>query len=362
MIRIRGKRAFALAAAATPLILAASLSACSSAGSSSSAAASAGSATASATAAGSATGAATGKIAFVIKPLDNTYFGAMAQGAQDEAKKDGLSVTVIAADSVTDNSGQASKLSALVSAGGYGCYIVNPTSATNLINGLVPVSKAGTPIVNLDLPMDTSAAASAGVKISTYVGTNNETAGAAGGQEMLKLLKAGDTVVPIGGIPGDPGSIARIAGFAGAVHGTLKVSATIAGNDDEATAKSAAASILRQNPGVKGFFTVAGVMAMGIEQAVEQAGLKGKVAVIGVDGIQQQLQNIIAGGQPAAIEQFPYLMGVQSVQACAAAMAGKKLPADVQTPVLTVTRSNAQAALSSYPKPPASFTVPDPFS
>ena len=359
MIRIRGKRAFALAAAATPLILTASLSACSSAGSSSSSAPAAGS-TSSATA--SAAAASAGKIAFVIKPLDNTYFGAMAQGAQDEAKQDGLSITVIAADSVTDDSGQASKLSALVSAGGYGCYVVNPTSATNLINGLVPVSKAGTPIVNLDLPMDTSAAAAAGVKISTYVGTNNQTAGAAGGKEMLKLLKAGDTVVPIGGIPGDPGSIARIAGFTSAVSGTLKVSATIAGNDDEATAKSAAAAILRQNPNVKGFFTVAGVMAMGIQQAVQEAGLNGKVAVIGVDGIQPQLQNILAGGQPAAVEQFPYLMGVQSVQACVAAMAGKKLPADVQTPVLTVTKENAQAALSSYPKPPASFVVPDPFS
>lgn len=351
MTRIRGKRALALATAVTPLIVAAGLSSCSSTTSSSSSGTT-----------GSATTAGNSKIAFVIKPLDNTYFGAMAQGAQDEAKKDGLSITVVAASSVTDNSGQASKLNSLVSAGGYGCYIVNPTSGTNLINGLVPVSKAKTPIVNLDLPIDTSAATSAGVKISTYVGTNNETAGAAGGQEMLKLLKAGGTVVPIGGIPGDPGSIARIKGFTDAVSGTLKVTATIAGNADEATAKSAAASILRQNPNVKGFFTVAGVMAMGIEQAVEQAGLKEKVAVIGVDGIQPQLQNIIAGGQPAAIEQFPYLMGVQSVQACAAAMAGKKLPADVQTPVLTVTKSNAKAALSSYPKPPAGFKVPDPFS
>jgi ribose transport system substrate-binding protein len=361
MIRIRGKRALALAAAATPLILTASLSACSSAGSSSSSAPAGGS-TSSGSASTAAASGAGGKIAFVIKPLDNTYFGAMAQGAQDEAKKDGLSITVVAADSVTDDSGQASKLSALVSAGGYGCYIVNPTSATNLINGLVPVSKAGTPIVNLDLPMDTSAATAAGVKISTYVGTNNQTAGGAGGKEMVKLLKAGDTVVPIGGIPGDPGSIARIAGFSSAVSGTLKVSATIAGNDDAATAKSAAAAILRQNPNVKGFFTVAGVMAMGIQQAVEEAGLKGQVAVIGVDGIQPQLQDILAGGQPAAIEQFPYLMGVQSVQACVAAMDGKKLPADVQTPVLTVTKANAQAALSSYPKPPASFVVPDPFS
>ncbi|MGN8552180.1 UNVERIFIED_CONTAM: substrate-binding domain-containing protein [Microbacterium sp. SLM126] len=301
-----------------------------------------------------------GKIAFVIKPLDNTYFGAMAEGAQAAADEAGVELMVVAAENVTDDSGQATKLNALVTAG-YDCYVVNPTSQTNLITGLVPVSEAGTPIVNLDLPIDLDAAADAGVDVTTYVGTNNETAGAAGGEAMLSLVDEGAQVALIGGLVADPGNIARLAGFEKSVEGKLEITQTVAADFDKAKAKSAAATILLANPDIAGFFTPSGDMAMGIQQAVEEAGKTGEVAVVGIDGTEEQLQDIVDGGQPAAIEQFPYLMGVQSVQACVAAMAGTDIPSTVETPVLIVNSENAQAALDAFPAPPEGFEVPNPF-
>lgn len=337
------RKRLVLAAAGTSLIVVSALSGCSAG-----------------TAGAGSTDAAGVKIALVIKPLDNTYFGAMAQGAEKAAKAAGAKLTTVAAETVTDDSGQATKLNALVTAG-YDCYIVNPTSQTNLLTGLAPVSQAGTPIVNLDLPIDTKAAEAAGVKLTTYVGTNNETAGAAGGTAMLSLVPEGSEVALIGGLVADPGSNARLKGFTDTVDGKLKITQTVAADFDKAKAKSAAATILIANPNIKGFFTPSGDMAMGIEQAVEEAGLKGKVAVVGVDGTQDQLKDIIAGGQPASIEQFPYLMGEQSVQACLAAHSGKKIPAKVETPVLIVDKKNADAALKNFPAPPADFTVPNPF-
>lgn len=337
------------AAAATVAILALTLTACSDS-------ASPGASDAS----GDAGGEGSDKIAFVIKPLDNTYFGAMAEGAQAAADEAGVELTIVAAENVTDDSGQATKLNALVNAG-YGCYVVNPTSQTNLLTGLVPVSAAGTPIVNLDLPIDLDAAEDAGVDVTTYVGTNNETAGAAGGEAMLDLVDEGSQVALIGGLVADPGNIARLAGFESAVEGKLEITQTVAADFDKAKAKSAAATILIANPDIKGFFTPSGDMAMGIQQAVEEAGKTGEVAVVGIDGTQDQLADIVAGGQPAAIEQFPYLMGVQSVQACIAAMAGTDIPSTVETPVLIVTAENAQAALDAFPAPPEGFDVPNPF-
>lgn len=346
------------AAAAGGTSAAASGAATTSASSAASSAAGGSSASSAAAGGGSAAGQ---KIAFVIKPLDNTYFGAMAEGAQKAADEAGVELTVVAAENVTDDSGQASKLNALVTAG-YGCYVVNPTSQTNLITGLVPVSQAGTPIVNLDLPIDLDAAKAAGVNVTTYVGTNNETAGEAGGEAMVKLLQPQDQVALIGGLVADPGNIARLAGFEKAVQGKLTVTQTVAADFDKAKATSAASTILIANPDIKGFFTPSGDMAMGIQQAVAEAGKTGQVAVVGIDGTKEQLQDIVDGGQPAAIEQFPYLMGVQSVQACVAAMGGKQIPDKVETPVLTVTKDNAQAALDAFPAPPAGFEVPNPFN
>ena len=335
----------AAAAAATATILAVALAGCSN--------------TASPGASGGSDDGS-GRIAFVIKPLDNTYFGAMAEGAQAAADEAGVELTIVAAENVTDDSGQATKLNSLVTAG-YDCYVVNPTSQTNLLTGLVPVSEAGTPIVNLDLPIDLDAAKDAGVKVTTYVGTNNETAGAAGGEAMLSLVDEGSPVALIGGLVADPGNIARLAGFEKAVEGKLEITQTVAADFDKAKAKSAAATILIANPDIKGFFTPSGDMAMGIQQAVAEAGKAGEVAVVGIDGTQEQLQDIVDGGQPAAIEQFPYLMGMQSVQACIAAMGGAELPATVETPVLIVTAENAQAALDAFPAPPEGFEVPNPF-
>lgn len=305
-------------------------------------------------------GDATTKVAFVIKPLDNTYFGAMAEGAQAAADEAGIELTIVAAENVTDDSGQASKLNALVTAG-YDCYVVNPTSQTNLLTGLVPVSEAGTPIVNLDLPIDLDAAEDAGVTVTSYVGTNNKTAGAAGGEAMLEILEEGDQVALIGGLVADPGNIARLEGFTEAVEGKLEITQTVAADFDKAKAKSAAATILIANPDIKGFFTPSGDMAMGIQQAVSEAGLDDQVAVIGIDGTEEQLQDIVDGGQPAAIQQFPYLMGYQSVQACVAAAGGDTIPETVETPVMIATAENAQAALDAFPAPAEGFVVPNPF-
>jgi ABC-type sugar transport system substrate-binding protein len=315
-------------------------------------------ATSSAPAAGAVSGK---KIALVLKPLDNVYFGAMEQGAAAEAKKLGVSLTTVAAANVTDDSGQAAKLQALVSSG-YDCYIVNPTSPTNLLRPLATVSKANTPIVNIDLPISTSAAQAAGVKVLTYIGTVNATAGQAGGQEMLKLLPNGGKVALVGGLADDPGSLARLKGFSDTVAGKLTITQTVASDAVRAKAQSEAATIIRANPDIKGFFTVGGDMAMGIQTAVVQAGDKGKIAVVGIDGTKEQLTDIIGGGEPAAIEQFPYLMGSQAVEACMASIAGKSVPPTLDTPVFVVTKATAAQALASYPAPPASFTYTDPLA
>jgi len=60
------------------------------------------------------------KIGLVLKPLDNTYFGAMARGAEAAVKEFGVGLTTGAATSLTDDAGQASQLAALDASGEYG--------------------------------------------------------------------------------------------------------------------------------------------------------------------------------------------------------------------------------------------------
>ena len=314
----------------------------------------------SATSSGSAASSAGGfKIAFVTKPIDNVYFGSMVTGGQDAAKALGVDITVAAAQNVSDDSGQASKLSALVSSG-YSCFVLNPTSPTNLIT---PMSKAkNATIINIDLVMDTAAAKAQGVTVNTYLGTVNEQAGAAGGKAMLALLPEGSKVAIIGTLAQDAGNIARQAGFKDATKGKLDIIQTVSADADRVKAKNSAAAIMRAHPDVTGFFTPAGTQAMGIQEAIDQAGKAATVKVVGIDGTKEELESIVKGELASTVEQFPYLMGYQAVQACVAARDGKTLPTKVDTPVLIVDKTNAQAALDASPAPPKGFDVPNPFA
>ncbi len=300
------------------------------------------------------------KIGLVLKPLDNTYFGAMARGAEAASKEFGVGLTTVAATSLTDDAGQASQLAALDASGEYGCYVVNPVSPTNLLQPLSSVTKKGQGVMNIDLPIDLKAAASAGVTVTSYMGSNNVTTGAAAGEHMVSILPKGSKVAMIGGLPADPGSLARMKGFSDAVAGKLEIIQTVASNADRLKALQDAASIIRANPDIGGFFTVSGDMSLGIQSAIDQADMRGKIAVIGIDGTVPQLEQVRDGIQPAAVEQFPFLMGYQGVEACIAAMAGKAVPDNVPTPVLVVTKADAAAALAAFPAPPASFNFSDP--
>jgi ABC-type sugar transport system substrate-binding protein len=299
------------------------------------------------------------KIGAALKPLDNTYFGAMAQGAEAAAEEYGVGITVVAATSLTDDAGQASQLASLDASGEYGCYIVNPVSPTNLLQPLTVISEKGQPVMNIDLPIDLDAAAEAGVTVTSYMGSDNVATGAAAGEAMLGLVPEGGKVAAIGGLPADPGSLARIEGFSNAIEGKLDLIQTVASNADRLKAQQDAAAIIVANPDIAGFFTVSGDMSLGIQQAVDEAGLTGKIAVVGIDGTVPQLEQVRDGIQPAAVEQFPFLMGYQAVEACIAAVAGQEVPSSVPTPVLVVTQENAAEALESYPAPPASFDFVD---
>ncbi|MEV0202918.1 substrate-binding domain-containing protein [Nonomuraea sp. NPDC050691] len=304
-----------------------------------------------------AAGGAPQNYAAVIKGLDNPFFQTMKQGIDDQAKTSGATVTVQAANSITDTTGQADKLNGLAGQD-FSCYIVNPISGTNLIQGLAKLSMMNKPVVNIDSPVDPTAAKSANVKLATYVGTDNREAGKMAGQRMTELLPSGGEVAAIGGIAGDVTSGARIEGFQQGIGGNVKVVQTVAADWDRQTALTAATNVLRAHPNLGGFFVANDDMGLGVARAIADAGKTGKVKVISVDGIKDALEAVKAGTLDATVAQYPYTIGQMGVEACQAASSGKTLPASVAAPVELVTKDTADKALASTPKPFGTYDDP----
>src|SRR5919108_5995306 len=152
------------------------------------------------------------RLAAVIKGLDNPFFVTMRDGLVATAQHDGVRLQVAAAPAgLQDTAGQASALETLAVSDPR-CYVVNPINPTNLVGALARVA-ADTPVVNVDSVIGQDAAQAVGVKVTTYIGTDNREGGRMAADAMAGLVSRGARVAVITGIPGDVGSGLRAAGF-----------------------------------------------------------------------------------------------------------------------------------------------------
>jgi ABC-type sugar transport system substrate-binding protein len=296
------------------------------------------------------------RVGVVIKGLDNPFFAAMKDGVMANARERKADVRLTAATGLEDTEGQASRLEALI-AEDLDCYVVNPLSQSNLARALSHVPQ-GTPIVNIDSPVGADEASALGIDIATYIGTDNQAAGALAADAMAGLVGDGASVGVIGGISGDATSAARIDGFSAGARGRFEPLEPVSADWDERKAMLAAGTLLRDEPGIDGFFAANDQMALGVARAVADAGRRGRVAVIGVDGIREALDAVERGTLSATVSQYPYTIGMLGVDACLAAASGQSLPARVDAPIQVVTKRNVERAQERFPRPVQPFTSP----
>ena len=295
------------------------------------------------------------RIGVVLNALDNPFFVTIYEGVRVETNRRGARASIRAAASNADLTGQAAHVRSLVAAK-KDCYVVNPITSTNLVPALRGVTR---PVVNLDSPIDQTAAKRARLSIRTYIGTNDVAAGRIGGSKMASLLKTGAQVALIGGLADNVNSALRLKGFERGIQGAgLRVVARINADYRRTKAQIVAEQILRETPGLSGFFAASDLMALGAADAVRAAGKTGRVKIIGLDGIPEALDAIRIGSIDATVSQYPYVMGQMAVEACVAAARGSKLPTRVDAPIAIVTGANVRRAIGTYPHPFRPYSDP----
>ena len=295
------------------------------------------------------------RIGVVLNALDNPFFVTIYEGVRVETNRRGVRASIRAAASNADLAGQAAHVRSLVAAR-KDCYVVNPITSTNLVPALRGVTR---PVVNLDSPIDQTAAKRARLPIRTYIGTNDVAAGRTGGSKMASLLKTGGQVALIGGLADNVNSALRLKGFERGIQGAgLTVVARVNADYRRTKAQIVAERILRETPALSGFFAASDLMALGAADAVRAAGKTGRVKIIGLDGIPEALDAIRVGSIDATVSQYPYVMGQMAVEACVAAARGSKLPTRVDAPIAIVTSANVRRAIVTYPHPFRPYSDP----
>jgi len=273
------------------------------------------------------------KAGAVSKTLTNEYWRSLGEGYQNFGKKVGVPVSYQAAQNEGDQVGQLSIAETMITQGD-SVLLVSPQTNSNLEPAMGEANAAGIPVVNVNDAVIPTA--------THYVGNVQRDNGVRVAKWFLANRPQGGKVAVIEGQAGVYAATQRTEGFKSTIASNSKfqVVASIPGNWDRQLSYDDATTILQQHPDLIGFYCNNDGMALGVVEAVKNAGLLGKVAVFGTDGISDAYKSIRAGELTGTVDSFPVLTGEVAMEAALRIVAKEPLPRVVATPQALITKDN----------------------
>lgn len=275
------------------------------------------------------------KIALITMDSVDQHWVSLKEGAEEEAKADGVTVDFMAPD-VKDDAKQIECINNAV-AGGYDAILVAANSEDAVSGALQEAVDAGIKIVYVDSP--------ANVEAEATFSTDNKAAGKTAGEEMIKALE--DKGIKDGSIgivninTSTNSTIQREEGFREALEGTdYELLETQYCEGDAAKAQTIAENYITE--GVVGIFGANEGAATGTGNAIKASG-SDEIIGVGFDK-SDTLKGLIEDGYlVCTMAQNPDQMGKLGVQACIKALNGENLGGEVTDTGVSVLTKEALA-------------------
>ncbi|ROR31575.1 monosaccharide ABC transporter substrate-binding protein (CUT2 family) [Mobilisporobacter senegalensis] len=276
------------------------------------------------------------RVGVILKTLSSEYWGYVAAGVKQAGEDLGVTVDLQGPASETAYDEQNNMIETMLSSPDLDAFVISPLQPDSVVSVLgdtsVPVL-----FVDTDAPYD---------KKVTYIGTGNYDAAYLGGEYAAKKAGEGARAVIIGGVQGNTTSDERENGYRAALEANgVKVEAVQYAEGLADKAASIMENLLTSlNNDVDIVLCNNDEIASGASRAAQQAGLK-DIIIVGFDGIQAGVQNVIDGTFAATVAQSPYNMGYMAVEKAVATAKGETIDKSVDTGATVITSENAQAYL-----------------
>ena len=288
---------------------------------------------------------ATGKptVALVLKTLNHPFFVDMRRGAQEAADRLGVNLQVQAAEREIDVEKQMQIVENMIQTG-IQALVITPSGSREIVPALVKVMNAKVPIVAVDTRLDAKAAADAGVRTETFIGSDNYAGGKLAGEHLVKVTGGKARVAILEGIPGHETGDSRLRGFRDAVKDApgMTIVASQPANWERDQGFNVFQNMLQAHPDITSVFACSDLMALGAIEAIAAAGKTGTIRVIGFDALADARKAIDAGTMEASVAQFPSEMGRVAVESAVKVIRGEKIPADIGVKLALVTKDNTK--------------------
>jgi simple sugar transport system substrate-binding protein len=274
------------------------------------------------------------KIGFITK-FPVPFFATMENAAKDYAAANpGLEIVFGQGTSATDIEGQIALIESMVTNGVKGIAItpVDPTVASTLDKAIAQ----GVKVVLMDNNIPDWNGRTA---LAT---TDNYNAGKIAGAHLKTLLKDGDTLGILEGVPGVPSLDDRVNGMLEGLKGVdVKIVGRGATKCTEELGISVAEDILTANPNITAIYAACGPPAAGAAQAIKNAGIPNdKIILVGFDFCCGEEEALAAGIEDATVAQFPAKMASLGVDALVKAIKGEKVESLIDSGAALVTKDN----------------------
>ncbi|MET7382278.1 substrate-binding domain-containing protein [Streptomyces sp. NPDC005526] len=271
------------------------------------------------------------KMGLSLSTLNNPFFVQIRAGAQAEAKKLGVDLTVT--DAQNDASQQANQLQNFTSSG-LGAIIVNPVDSDAAGPSVRTAGQAKIPVIAVDRGVNKATT-------KALVASDNVAGGELAAKTIAQKLGGKGKVVILQGQAGTSAARERAAGFAQGLkdYPGIEVVAQQPADFDRTKGLDVMSNLLQAHPDVQGVIAANDEMALG---AVKALGAKaGKsVQVVGFDGTPDGLTAVKDGTLYASVAQQPSRLGRIAVDNALRAAQGRKVATTVKVPVKVVTKQN----------------------
>jgi ribose transport system substrate-binding protein len=280
-------------------------------------------------------------VGVILKTLSSEYWGYVAAGVKAASSDLGVNVELQGPASETAYDEQNNMIETMLSSG-LDAFVISPLQSDSVSSVIGDVN---IPIITVDTDADIPG------KVS-FVGTGNDKAAYQGGEYAAKKAGESAKAVIIGGVEGNATSDARQSGFSKGLedNGVKVVSVQYAQSNPDTAANVMENMITAQGGDIQIVCCHNDDTAAGAANACKQSGLE-NVIIIGFDGCQSGVQNVIDGTVSATCAQAAYNMGYQAVETAVKAVKGDKVEEFVDTGAQVITSENAKKymeTLKSY--------------
>jgi ribose transport system substrate-binding protein len=276
------------------------------------------------------------KVTVVLKTLSSQYWKFVQAGAEKAFKDFNVDGKVLGPASESQIMEQVNMMQDTLSQSPQ-ALVVSPTQPPADIPTFQQYKQKNIPVLLIDTDAQWQ-------DKTTFIGTDNLTAGKKAGELLASKLKKGDKVAIIGGALGNPAMDDRAKGAKEALTAAgMNVVAQQPADSDKAKAMTVMENILQTNPDLKGVCAGNDDMALGALRAVKDK--KASVSIIGTDGTVEAVQSVLDGGLTGTIAQSPYDMGYKGVEGAVKVIKGEKIDKRIDSGVDVITKENAQKKL-----------------